>query len=250
MDLLLCNDDGIDASGIAALEEALAPLGTVWVVAPESEQSAASHALTMHKPLRAHRHAERHWAISGTPADCIYLGLNHLLPGRPDVVVSGINRGSNLGNDVFYSGTVAAAMEAALHGLPATAVSLHLEPGDRERHWATAGGVARRVVEGLRDHPLADGVFLNVNVPNCAADAVRGLRATALGRRRYAPRVDLRTDPRGRHYYWIGGSHQAFVPLEGTDGPAIEAGWATVTPLRPDLTAQTALDALRAWSDA
>ncbi len=250
MKLLLSNDDGIDATGIAVLESALGPLGTVWVVAPETEQSATSHALTMHKPLRVTTRGERRWGVSGTPADCIYIASHHLLPEPPDLVVSGINRGSNLGNDVFYSGTVAAAMEAVFNGFPAIAISLHLGPEDREKHWETAGAVARRVVEGVRDNPLPSRVLLNVNVPNVPLDALRGLKVTSLGHRRYAPLVDLRTDPRGRRYYWIGGAHEAFVPIEGTDGPAIEAGWATVTPFRPDLTHIESLDLLRRWVDA
>jgi len=249
MKLLLCNDDGIDATGIAAMETAVGSLGTVWVVAPESEQSAGSHALTMHKPLRARPRGERRWAVSGTPADCIYLAVHHLMPERPDLVLSGINRGSNLGNDVFYSGTVAAAMEATFNGLPAIAVSLHIEPEDREKHWDTAARVAARVAAGVIASPLPERVLLNVNVPNVPYEKLRGLKVTALGQRRYAPLVDLRTDPRGRRYYWIGGAHEEFVPIAGTDGPAIEQGWATVTPFRPDLTFHEAIPALKAWAD-
>lgn len=250
MKLLLCNDDGIHATGLAALEEAVSGLAEVWVVAPESEQSATSHALTMHKPLRVGRRGERRFYVSGTPADCVYLAVHHLLPEPPDLVLSGINRGSNLGNDVFYSGTVAAAMEAVFQGLSSVALSLHLEPEHVERHFDTAAEVARRVVGGLREHPLPDRVLLNVNVPNVPLEELQGLRATSLGRRHYAPLVDLRTDPRGRHYYWIGGAHQEFAALDGTDGPAVEQGWASVTPFRPDLTFEPAMDGLRAWTDA
>jgi 5'-nucleotidase len=237
MKLLLSNDDGIDASGIQAMERAAAALGTVWVVAPEAEMSATSHALTMHKPLRARPRGEGRWAVSG------------LLPARPDLVISGINRGSNLGNDVFYSGTVAAAMEACFNGLTAVAMSLHIEAEDRHNHWETAAEVAVRVARGIAKTPLPAGVLLNVNVPNVSGERLRGVKVTALGQRRYAPLVDVRTDPRGRHYYWIGGAHEEFLPIEGTDGPAIEQGWATVTPFRPDLTATSAFDALRTWAD-
>ena len=249
MKLLLSNDDGIDATGIQTLEKAVGALGTVWVVAPESEQSATSHALTMHKPLRARPRGEGRWAVTGTPADCIYLALHHLLPERPDLVLSGINRGSNLGNDVFYSGTVAAAMEACFNGLPSVAVSLHIEPEDRTNHWETAARVAVRVAQGVASSPLPERVLLNVNVPNVPYEGLRGIKVTALGQRTYAPLVDLRTDPRGRRYYWIGGAHEEFAPIEGTDGPAIEQKWATVTPFRPDLTYAPAFEALRAWAD-
>ena len=140
------------------------------------------------------------------------------MPERPDLVLSGINRGSNLGTDVFYSGTVAAAMEASFNGLPAIAVSLHIEPEDRANQWETAARVAVRVAEGVAASPLPEGVFLNVNVPNVPFEALRGIKVTSLGQRRYAPLVEPRTDPRGRRYYWIGGAHEEFAPIAGSDG--------------------------------
>jgi 5'-nucleotidase len=250
MDLLLCNDDGIDATGIKTLESALVDFGHVWVVAPETEQSASSHALTMHEPLRVRQRGDSRWSVSGTPADCVYLAIHHLLPRAPDLVLSGINRGSNLGNDVFYSGTVAAAMEACFQGFASVALSLHIEPEDRENHWQTAAEVAQRVVRGVKDAPLPPQILLNVNVPNVPSSALLGLRVVAMGQRHYAPMVDLRTDPRGRRYYWIGGTHHQFEPIEGTDGPAVEERWATVTPFQPDLTAREAFSVLRTWTDA
>jgi len=250
MHLLLCNDDGIDARGLKTLEAALVDFGQVWVVAPETEQSASSHALTMHEPLRVRRRGEGRWSVSGTPADCVYLAIHHLLPQPPDLVLSGINRGSNLGNDVFYSGTVAAAMEACFQGFPSVAVSLHVEPDDQENHWETAAEVAQRVVRGVQQSPLPPLVLLNVNVPNLPASELRGLKVTAQGQRHYAPMVHIRTDPRGRPYYWIGGTHRQFEPIPDTDGPSIEEQWATVTPFRPDLTAREAFEALRPWTDA
>lgn len=249
MNLLVSNDDGIHATGLEALASAMEPLGKVWVVAPEREQSAASHALTMHEPLRVMRRGEGRWAVSGTPADCVYLAVHHLLPEPPDLVLSGINRGSNLGTDVFYSGTVAAAMEACFNGFPAIAVSLHIEPDDREKHYETAAAVALRVARGVRANPLPPRVLLNVNVPNVPEGELRGIRAVALGQRHYHKLVDLRTDPRGRRYYWIGGPHDQFEPDDDTDGPTVERGFAAVTPFRPDLTYQPALDALRTWTD-
>jgi 5'-nucleotidase len=249
VNILLSNDDGIDAVGLGALAEALEAFGTVWVVAPESERSAQSHALTLHKPLRADRRADRRYALSGTPADCVYFALHHLLPEAPALVVSGINNGSNLGNDVFYSGTVAAAMEGCFGGIPAIAVSLHRPPGDGVRHWETAQHIARRIVGQLLAERTPARVLLNVNVPNLPLAQLRGLMATSLGERRYQPLVTLRTDPRGREYFWIGGEHAEFVAHEGSDGPAIEDGWATVTPIHPDLTMRAYLSTLRGWTD-
>lgn len=247
--ILVSNDDGIEAPGIAALAAAMGDLGEVWVVAPESERSAQSHALTMHKPLRASQRGERTWAISGTPADCVYFAMNHLMPDRPDVVVSGINNGSNLGNDVFYSGTVAAAMEGCFHGVAAVALSLHRPTPIPERHWETAQIVARRVVRQVLEG-VPPRLLLNVNIPNVPANELRGLKAAILGERRYAPMVALRTDPRGREYFWIGGDHEEFVPIPDSDGPAIEQGWATVTPIHPDLTMRSYVATVRGWTDA
>lgn len=249
MRLLLSNDDGISASGIAALREALSADHDVTVVAPASEQSAKSHALTMHEPLRARQVADKQWAVAGTPADCVYLALHHLLDEPPDLVVSGINRGSNLGNDVFYSGTVAAAMEACLQGCPAVAVSLHIEPDDIERHYATAGEVARRVVAAAASHRLPPRRLLNVNVPNLPLPELRGIRTATLCRRRYSARVDERIDPRGKRYYWIGGDHMHFGDDPGSDGNLVAAGFAAVTPLHPDWTDPDGLEAVRGWVD-
>jgi 5'-nucleotidase len=246
--ILVSNDDGIEAPGIAALAEAMGSLGEVWVVAPDSERSAQSHALTMHKPLRASRRGERSWSVSGTPADCVYFAVHHLMPERPAVVVSGINNGSNLGNDVFYSGTVAAAMEGCFHGVPAVAVSLHRPEPIPERHWETGQLVAKRVVERVLAG-VPPRLLLNVNVPNIPPERLLGVKAAVLGERRYAPMVALRHDPRGREYFWIGGDHEEFVPIEGSDGPAVEQGWATVTPIHPDLTMHGYMPDLRRWTD-
>jgi 5'-nucleotidase len=246
--ILVSNDDGIDAPGLLALEEALAPLGDVWTVAPASEQSAKSHALTMHDPLRAERRGERRWAVAGTPADCAYLGLLHLVPTRPDIVVSGINAGSNLGADIWYSGTVAAAREGCLHGIPAVAVSQHRPIGPDGPHWDTAGAVAVRVVEAMLAEPTPPWTYLNVNVPDVPLAALRGLAACPLGRRTYAHQVDAREDPRGRMYFWIGGPHATFEG-DHTDGRSVEQGWATVTPLDAYPADEVGLARVRRWTD-
>ncbi len=250
MRLLLSNDDGIDAPGLGVLTAALEDAHQVWVVAPATEQSARSHSLTMHDPLRLYPRGPRRFAVGGTPADAVYVALHHLLEQPPDLVLSGINHGSNLGSDVHYSGTVAAAREATLHGHQAVALSLHREPGDVELFWDTAARVAVRVAEAVRRHPIPPGVLLNVNVPNVPLPRLRGLKTCRLGDRVYERRVEERQDPRGKSYLWIGGPHLHFGPDPDTDGPAVEQGWATVTPLSAVITAHGELERLRDWTDA
>jgi 5'-nucleotidase len=228
MRILLSNDDGIDAPGLLALEVALAPLGEVWVVAPADEQSAMSHSLTMNRPLRIREHGERRFSLSGTPADTIYVALHHILDVRPDLVVSGINRGANLGYDVHYSGTVAAAREACIQGIPAIAVSAHSLDG--MHRYDTAALVAARVVQSTIAQGMADGVCLNVNVPPVAPEALLGIRACVLGRRMYDSSVEMRLDPRGQPYVWIGGPHRGFEGDENGDARSVDGGWAAVTP--------------------
>jgi 5'-nucleotidase len=249
--LLLSNDDGIDAPGIVALADGLDAAHEVWVVAPATERSAMSHSLTMHKPLRASPRGERRWAISGTPADCIYVAVHHLMVDRPpELVLSGVNRGSNLGSDVHYSGTVAAAREACLHGFPSVALSLHGVADAAEVHWETAVAIGERLVEAVSADPLPRGVFVNVNVPNLPLDRLRGLKACRLGERVYGPLVDERLDPRGKPYLWIGGPHLNFGEDPDADGPSVEAGWATVTPVSAEITWVPSMPQVRRWTDA
>lgn len=249
MNLLISNDDGIDAPGLLALEARMSGLGHVATVAPDSERSAQSHALTLNDPLRVVSAGTNRWAVDGTPADAVYLAVHHLLERHPDVVLSGINLGSNLGNDVHYSGTVAAAREACLHGMAAVSISLHKLPDQREIWWQTACDVAERVVHEVVRRPPPPGVHLNVNVPNIPPDRLRGLRACLLGKRTYTPLVDLRRDPRGRQYFWIGGPHDHFAPHPHSDGRAVEEGWASITPIHAFPTYEPMLEALREWTD-
>ena len=243
MRLLLANDDGIGAPGLLALEAELGVLGCSTTVAPQVEQSAKSHALTLYKPLRLSPAGKGRWAVSGTPADCVYMGLNHILADNPpDLVVAGINDWANLGDDVFYSGTVAAAREAALHGFSAMAVSIHREGRSRDLNWQTAAAVARSLVLRLYEKKLPDGCFLNVNVPNIPLAQLRGIRTTRLGRRIYKRNVDVRLDPRGREYYWIGGPFMEFADIEGSDGAAVQQDFASVTPMQIDCTAYDVRD--------
>jgi 5'-nucleotidase len=247
--LLLSNDDGIESPGLRALAERLGRAAEVVVVAPTEEQSAQSHSLTMTRPLRLLPRGSGWWAVNGTPADCVYVAVHHVMLGAlPDLVVSGINNGSNLGSDVHYSGTVAAAREACLHGFQSIAVSLHRTESD-VHHWETAAEVAARAVRELHHQPLPKGVFLNINVPNVPPPQLRGLKACRLGDRVYAPLVDQRLDPRGRPYLWIGGPHSHFGEDPDADGPAIEEGWATVTPLEAAITSEDDLSAVRRWTD-
>jgi 5'-nucleotidase len=239
--ILLSNDDGVHAEGLNALARALASIAEVFVAAPEREQSASSHRITLAGPLRHRELGGNVHAIDGTPADCVYVALNRegLLPRRPDVVVSGINHGFNLGMDVIYSGTVAAAREGALRGLRAMAISA--EPGaDFSRVASHATGLISRLL--TLDTPLGAPVLMNVNYPRAEP---RGVLATRLGRREYHDLVEERSDPRGRSYYWIGGPATAHDGAEGADTTAIDRGYVSVTPLALEMTnhAQIALAA-------
>lgn len=244
MRVLLSNDDGVHAAGLRALAAAFEG-DEVWVVAPDREQSASSHAISLSRPLRLTEVAPRWYAVDGTPTDAVYMGVNFVLKdARPDVVVSGINHGPNLGNDVLYSGTVAAAMEGALLGVHAVAVSLAARPPHAFEHAARfAAALARRVVEKAPSAPL----LLNVNVP---AGPIRGYRFVRLGRRDYGNEVVENTDPRGRRYYWIGGEGKAtFDDAPGTDcGCVFKDRLVSVTPLHLDSTHDAALQEARSWT--
>jgi 5'-nucleotidase len=247
--LLLSNDDGVHAPGLRALAGGLEAMAECWVVAPADEQSAGSHALSLHRPMRAQPLSERRIAVQGTPADCVYLGLQHFLPRRPDAVVCGINRGANVSLDVYYSGTVAAAREAVMWGIPALSVSLFTDGGgggSTVEHWDSAVHYACRVAE-LHRRGLQPEQLLNLNVPNLPLDAIRGLRVARLGRRNWSRIVDARHDIKGRPYYWIGGHHQGFDDITDSDGPSVQQGWATITPLKLDCTDLGALEALARW---
>ncbi|HET8539098.1 MAG TPA: 5'/3'-nucleotidase SurE [Anaeromyxobacter sp.] len=244
MRVLLSNDDGVHSAGLAALAAAFEG-DEVWVVAPDREQSASSHAISLHRPLRLVQVAERRFAVDGTPTDAVYMGLNHVLKGaRPDVVVSGVNHGPNLANDVLYSGTVAAAMEAALLGVHAIAASLAgPPPHDFSDAARFAAALARRVVAT----PSAAPVLLNVNVP---PGPVRGYRFVRLGRRTYGNEVVEKTDPRGRKYYWIGGEGgPTNEDIPGSDcNTALKDRLVAVTPLHLDSTHDAVLNELRSWT--
>lgn len=228
--LVLCsNDDGVEAPYLMALADAVEAFADVLVVAPERQRSAASHAITLHKPLRLTEIRPRRYALSGTPVDCVYLGVLKLCDRLPTVVVSGINDGYNLGSDVFYSGTVAAAVEGALRGAAGIAFSL----APRAKHPEPAIRFATEVVRAAVAEPTPPGTVLNVNMPDAGTDRYQW---TQLGRRLYANDVEERRDPRGRPYYWVGGGPAGHDDVEGSDCVAVARGWNSITPMHLDLT--------------
>jgi len=239
--ILLSNDDGVTAPGLLALRDALATFGDVIVCAPELNQSATSHSLSLHRILRLREVGEGVFAVDGTPADCVYVALHsgtRILPRRPDLVVSGMNHGMNLGVDVFYSGTVAAAREAAIRGFPSVAVSAEAQ-ADRAAAAALGAAIARAALERFAASPVLPAPLLNVNIPPGASWPVR---ATRLGARLYEEGVEYRTDPRGREYLWISGAGVRHDHVPGSDTEAYDEGVASITPLTLDLQERAHLD--------
>lgn len=242
MTILISNDDGYDAPGLKALEVELSRIGRVVVVAPDREQSGAAHSLTLNHPLRVHRVAEDRYSVEGTPTDCVNLAIFQLLQdGRPDLVVSGINRGYNLGDDVTYSGTVAAALEGLLLEVPSFAVSLNSRGAD---DFGPAARVAGKVARSVLERGLPRDTLLNINVPAGDPDE---MRITRQGRRVYSEGVVERTDPQGRAYYWIGGPPPSWHPDPQSDFAAVQRGEISITPLHLDLTNHRVLQELRGW---
>lgn len=258
MKILISNDDGIYSPGIAALENALKENGDTTVVAPAQERSTAGHSLTLHKPLRIEEVNEGHFAINGTPADCIWLGIRKILNGKkPDVVFSGINQGGNLGYDIHYSGTVAAAREACLLGIPAVAVSLAIFGDRKNAHYETAGRFASKLLGEMRsfvekmkidfNQIFPFGVFLNVNVPNLPESEIKGVKVAKMGHRIYSEGIVEKADPRGKPYFWIGGEYQGFKDIEGSDCKVIDQGYISVTPLQVNATDTNFYEIISKW---
>jgi 5'-nucleotidase len=244
MKILLSNDDGYHAEGLAALASAVGALAETVIVAPDRNQSGASHSLTLDAPLRVGTTPEGVYFVSGTPTDCVHLAITGLLDEEPDMVVAGINHGSNLGDDVLYSGTVAAAIEGRFLGLPAIAVSL---TGDDPQHFSTAAQAACSLIERLWNHPLPADTILNVNVPDVPYSELCGYQATRLGFRHRSEPMVKAVDPKGQPIYWVGpaGSGQDAGP--GTDFHAIGEGFVSVTPIQVDLTRYDAIETLGTW---
>ncbi len=243
MRILLSNDDGIHAPGIQVLASALREFAEVQIVAPDHNRSGASNSLTLETPLRTFVYPDGDIAVQmGTPTDCVYLGVNVLMRPKPDIVISGINAGANLGDDVIYSGTVAAAMEGRHLGLPALAVSL-----DGHQHYNTAAVVTCSLLRALQREPLRTGRILNVNVPDLPLDKIKGIRVTRCGSRYPADKVISQQDPRGHTLYWIGPPGEQFDAGPDTDFAAVEEGYVSVTALHVDLTAHGAQDVVAHW---
>jgi len=242
--ILVSNDDGYFAPGITLLAEALRQMGEVTVVAPERDRSGASNSLTLDRPLTVRRAPNGYFSVNGTPTDCVHIAVTGLLDFVPDVIVSGVNLGANMGDDTIYSGTVAAAAEGYLLGIPSVALSLTSQAGE---HFESAIGIGLQIVERLKRKRLSEPVLLNVNVPDVPAAMLRGIEVTRLGRRHKAePVVKLRT-PRGETAYWIGPAGAAADAGPGTDFHAVEAQRVSVTPLRMDLTHNAQLSQVQEW---
>ncbi len=247
MRILLSNDDGYLAPGLAALAESLTTMAEVVVVAPERDRSAASNSLTLTRPIRAEKMANGYIRVDGTPTDCVHLAITGLLEYEPDMVVAGINAGANMGDDVLYSGTVAAATEGRFLGLPAIAISMNAHDPN---YFVTGARVAKEIVERLCKQPLSPDVILNINVPDLPYDELKGYQSTRLGNRHKAEPVIKDSDPRGKTIYWVGppGAEQDAGP--GTDFYAVREGYISVTPLQVDLTRHSLLQPLTEWLQA
>src|SRR6185369_7562662 len=246
MNIMVTNDDGIHAAGIRALAEAMKELGSVTVVAPDRERSAAGHSLTLHSPLRIFELHKGWYAVDGTPTDGVNMGIHNMLPVTPDLVVSGINHGASLGDDVTYSGTVAAAMEANLMGIPAIAFSL--ATFELDDHFADAAQIAVQVARQVIANALPADTFLNVNIPNCPRDGMLPPLITRQGKRSFIGKIVGKTDPRGRKYFWVGSEEPQLNDEPGTDFYAINRQRISITPLHLDLTNHRSLSILGGWT--
>lgn len=251
MHILVTNDDGVYAPGLLALAQAMQPLGHVTILAPDRNWSASGHVKTLHRPLRLKpttlEDGTSALACDGAPSDCVALATLGAIPERIDLVVSGINPHANMGNDVTYSGTVTAAMEAVIGGLPGLAFSLAADDEASQHYYATAAHIAQRIVRKLVTQGLQPDLLLNINVPNVPIHEVRGMLTTRQGTRIYRDALDHRMDPRGRSYYWIGGDVPTGVPDEGTDFGAIARGYISITPLHLDMTSYRQASLIGAW---
>jgi len=244
--ILLSNDDGIRSEGLRALYEALSEFAQVVVVAPDRERSAVGRALTLHRPLRCERIDENWYAVDGTPTSCVYLGIHAIMKGeKPTMVVGGINKGPNLGEDITYSGTVSVALEGALLGIPSVAFSL---AAFKDFQWESASRWAVKIVKKVLEKGIPEGCCLNVNIPNLPFARIKGVKVTRQGKKAYSEKVEERRDPWGRVYYWIGGEEPNWKAEPGTDYWAVKNGYVSVTPIHLDLTDYRALKELENYN--
>ncbi len=254
MRILLSNDDGVHAPGLKILYDELKKLGTVKVVAPLEEKSTTGHSLTLHKPLRIIQTQKDFYGVSGSPADCVYLGLKHVMAGKfPDIVVSGINRGANLGQDVYYSGTVSAAREACILGIPSYAVSLDVDfksrKIDSKLHFSTAAKMAVKIIQDYQKKGFPKYTLMNINVPDVPLNRIKGIMPARQGFRHYSGAVVKRTDHRGKDYFWVGGQYHGFEKDVGTDCEIVHRGFVAVTPLKLDVTDMAFLEEMKRLSE-
>ena len=242
--ILVTNDDGVNSPGLHALFNAMKQFGDVHIVAPDRERSAASRSLTMHRPLKVERLKKRVFSVNGTPTDCVAIGINKILPEKPSLVVSGINKGANLGDDVFYSGTVSAAMESTIMGIPSLAISLVIEKqsGKAPLNFKTPAKTAAYIGRYVLKKSLPYDTLLNINVPNVKMDAIKGMKFTRQGKRVYDNSVHDILDPHGNQHYWIGGGEPSWEKGPDTDIRAVESGYISITPIHLDLTNYKALN--------
>ena len=239
---MVTNDDGVHSPGIIALYKAMKGLGDVYIVAPDRERSAAGHSLTLHRPLKAEEIREHVFSVNGTPTDCVTLGINKLLPRKPDLVVSGINRGANLGDDITYSGTVSAAIEGTIFGIPSIAFSLI---SDKHYHYETATFFTNKIASYVLEHSLPFDTLLNVNFPNISKAEIRGIKLTRQGKRIYENSIQETFNPWGEKYYWIGGGRTFWEHGDEADMEAVQENYISITPIHLDLTNHGALSFLR-----
>jgi 5'-nucleotidase len=250
MHFLVSNDDGVNATGIKALAEVLQELGDVTIYAPSADRSGASNSLTLDRPVRIHRVADNRFAVDGTPTDCVHMALTGLMQDEPDMVCSGINNAANLGDDVLYSGTVAAAIEGRYLGLPAIALSLATQgKSGIVRHFDTAQYFIKKIIKNLEANPLPQDTILNINFPNLPIEQIKGIKVTRFGNRHKAENTVKQLDPRGRAIYWIGPAGPEADAGEGTDFHAIKNGFVSITPMQVDMTKHAAIDAIKEWSE-
>ena len=254
MKILLSNDDGVHAPGLKILYDELKKLGTVKVVAPLEEMSTTGHSLTLHKPLRLIQMDNKDfYGVNGSPADCIYLGLKQVMKSVPDIIVSGINRGANLGQDIYYSGTVSAAREGCIMGIPAYAVSLDVEfksrRGDDKLNFKTAAKMAAKIIKDYQKRKFPKYTLLNINVPDVPMNKIKGIIPARQGFRHYSGSVLKRTDHRGKDYYWVGGQYAGYAKEDDTDCTKVDQGFVTITPLKLDVTDMAFLEEMKRVSE-
>lgn len=240
--ILVTNDDGVHAPGIMALSKAMAALGETYIVAPDRERSAAGHSLTLDRPIKAEEIREHVFSVNGTPTDCVTIGINKLLPRKPDLVVSGINKGANVGDDITYSGTVSAAIEGTIFGIPSIAFSLL---SDIQYHYETSALLSAKIAAYVLEHSLPFDTLLNVNVPNVKRHEIKGIKITRQGKRIYENSIQETFNPWGEKHYWIGGGRTFWEHGDEADMEAVQQNYVSITPIHLDLTNHSALKFLR-----